>query len=275
MEGGVCEADLVIDTSPLSGLPLGWRSHVEVLLRTGATLADHGDHLVVRTADNPGYHWGNALVVTQADRTDDAGTWVARFQAELPGAGHLSIALPAEPDPDTWSDLDMVVEREEVLDSDVPPGPRATPEGYAIRLLTGAQAWRDALDLDVEQEAPTDDPGGYRAFAAAQWRSREQLCQTDEGAFFGAYHEGRQVAHLGIVLCSDHARYQSVLTHAEHRGRGLASALLATAGGWAASHAATRWVIVVDPGSAAARLYRALGFRPCEESWQVSLRSPR
>lgn len=263
-----------IDAGPLSGLPLGWRSHVEVLLRTGATLADHGDHLVVRTADNPGYHWGNLLAVTETARTDDAGAWVARFHAELPGAGHLSIALPAEPDRDAWSDLDLLVEQEEVLDSASPPVPRAVPQGYEIRLLTGDQAWRDALDLDIEMEG-TDDARGYREFAAAQWRSRQRLCQTDGAAFFGAYHEGRQVAQLGIVLCSDHARYQSVLTHAEHRGRGLASVLLATAGGWAGTHAATRWVIVVDPGSAAARLYRALGFRHCEDSWQVSLRSPR
>ena len=90
-----------------------------------------------------------------------------------------------------------------------------------------------------------------------------------DAVFVGAFVGEELVADLGIVLGEDAARYQSVATVAAHRRQGLASHLLQVAGEWAQGRGTTRWVIIVEPGSDAARLYRACGMEPVDESWQV------
>ncbi len=50
--------------------------------------------------------------------------------------------------------------------------------------------------------------------------------------------------------------------HAAHRRRGLAGYLLGVASAWACERGARQLVIVAESGSAAERLYEAVGFRP-------------
>lgn len=255
----------------LRGLPHGWASDVEVLARTGSDIEDHGDHLIVRTPDNPGYRWGNLLVVREPGRRDEAEHWVQRFSTAFPDATHRSIGLPAAPDAARWSDVRLRVESEEVLGAASPPHARPLPSGYEVRRLSTGADWSAAVDLEVSDDAEAAAPAAeYRLFAARRWQSRAAATAGDRAAFFGAFRDGSQVAHLGIVRCADHARYQSVLTTSEHRGRGLASHLLGVAGAWAAGQGAVRWRILVDPGSPAARLYRSVGFAFDSLSWQVT-----
>ena len=85
--------------SLIRGLPRGWASDVEVLLRTGSVVEDRRDHLVVRTPANPGYYWGNCLVVRDPGLADEAESWVEAFDEVFPNAGHLAIGLPRSPEP--------------------------------------------------------------------------------------------------------------------------------------------------------------------------------
>ena len=48
----------------MSELPLGWRTDLDVLTRSGSTITSGDGHLIVRTPANPGYYWGNFLCVT-------------------------------------------------------------------------------------------------------------------------------------------------------------------------------------------------------------------
>jgi GNAT superfamily N-acetyltransferase len=101
---------------------------------------------------------------------------------------------------------------------------------------------------------------------------------TEQGhlAWFGAFHGDRLAAELGIVDCGEGvARYQSVVTAAEHRRRGLAGHLLGVAAQWAADRGARRWVIVADAGSDAARLYRSRGFEPADSGARAQRKPPR
>ena len=91
---------------------------------------------------------------------------------------------------------------------------------------------------------------------------RRRLSEQDLGAFFGAFADGFLASSLGIVVCGETARYQSVGTDAGHRRRGLAGHLLGVAAAWSAEKGCNRWVIVTDPENPAGRLYRSLGFGP-------------
>lgn len=248
-------------------LSLGWRTDLDVLRQSGSRIRPADGYLVVETPDNPGYYWGNFVLVTDpglAERPRECLTLMAR---EFPSAGHVAIGLPAAPDPQAWEGLDVDLERDEVLGADRPPQGPDLPPGYVARPLAGDD-WEQSLRNEVA-ESGAADPVAYADFARRRIASRQGMVADGVAVFVGAFAGEELVADLGIVLCEDAARYQSVATVPAHRRKGLASHLLQVAGQWAGTRGATRWVIVAEPGSDAARLYRACGLEPVDESWQV------
>lgn len=252
-------------------LPLGWRTDLDVLERSGAVFERRGDHLIVRSPDNPGFHWGNFLMVTSPQLAGQPQRCLAIFQEALPEARHVAVGLPV-PAARAWQDSGVPYEWDLVLASTQPPARGAAPAGYSVRQLRSADDWSRCVHADMAEHVRTggsaDD--GYLGFAQASMRSRAHLTERAHGAFFGAFAGDELVADLGIVMCDGAvARYRSVATSHGHRRRGLASHLLAVAGQWAAGRGAVRWVIVAEPGSDAERLYRSLGMVPAAASCQA------
>jgi GNAT superfamily N-acetyltransferase len=259
-------------------LPAGWLTDIAVLRLSGAQIDDRGDHLVVSSAGNPEYHWGNFLLVTEPAARNDARRWVTLFRETFPDARHMGIGLPAQPDPAPWAEFDLRVESDEVLSTTTAPEQRPAPEGYSIEQLVTAAQWSAAAVADVQENARTGDQpddASYRAFTKARRATRAELSAQGVAAFFGAFVGDECVSDLGIVLCGEDAhgrmvaRYQSVQTAFDHRQRGLAGHLVGVAARWAADRGAQRWVIATEPDSSAGRLYSSLGFGPDTRSWQV------
>lgn len=248
---------------------LGWRTDLAVLRLGGSTIERRADHLVVRTPENPAYHWGNFLLVTDPDpgAVDDADRWRARFAAEFPGALHLAIGLPAAPQPAAWRGTtleasDVLVHHGDVLG-------RPLPVGYTVRPIVSRADWSASTALNDEHYP------GEPEFARQRSATRARLVQEGHLAWFGAFTtaEDRLAAELGIVLVgAGLARYQSVLTHAGHRRRGLTGHLLTVAAQHARARGASTLVIVADADGDAGRLYRAAGFTHTETSWQAYAR---
>ncbi|MGY2875052.1 GNAT superfamily N-acetyltransferase [Marmoricola sp. URHA0025 HA25] len=237
-------------------LPLGWRTDLAVRRAGGSTVDELADHLVVRSPDNPAFHWGNFVLVTDPGAVDDADRWVSTFEKEFPGAEHRAIGLVAEPGDDSgWYQQGLVVEHEDVLGADRRPEPTPVPQGYLVRRLGTHEDWSQSTGLEL------DEYPGDAEFHHAATATRARMSERGVAAWFGAFHGDRLVAQLGIVDCGDAvARYQAVLTAADHRRHGLASHLLGEAAGWAADRRARSWVIVADADSPASRLYQGRGF---------------
>lgn len=74
--------------------------------------------------------------------------------------------------------------------------------------------------------------------------------------WFGAFTDGRMRSGLGVFTDGTGiARYSSVETHPDYRGRGLASTLVYRTGRQRARNFNVRMlVIVADPGEAAIRI---------------------
>ncbi len=245
-------------------LPPGWATDLAILEHCGSAVQDLGDHLLVRTPDNPEYHWGNCLFVTDEDAVDDAGRWVGTFRSAFPEASWVAIGLIRMPDDrSAWAGQGLDLELDEVLTTDALPRQTPLPRGYAVRRLS-AHDWARSVARSVAENDQTkeEDPQGYEHFARAQVLARRGLSDRDLGATFGAFAGEVLVAELGIVRCGSTARYQNVGTDAEHRGRGLASHLLGLAARWAGDHGCDRWVIVTEATNPAGRVYRSLGFEP-------------
>ncbi len=245
-------------------LPPGWQTDLAILELTGSTVADRGDHLVVRTPRNPDYHWGNLVFVTDEGAVDDAGRWVDTFADAFPDARWVAIGLVRKPDDETaWAKRGVPVEVDEVLTARERPRRTPLPAGYTVRRLVGGDwAQREARDVAENDRTGEHDPEAHRRFVAARTQSCRALSERGDGAYFGAFAGDTLVADLGIVVCGRTARYQSVGTHVEHRRRGLASYLLGVAAGWAADRGCGRWVIVTESTNPAGRVYRSVGFRP-------------
>ena len=245
-------------------LPAGWATDLAVLRHSGYLIEDHGTHLVVRTPQNPDFYWGNCIFVLDEQSVGDADIWLEVFGAAHPEASWVSVGLIREPDDTTaWAARNVVIEADDVLSSQQPP--RATPlaDGYTVRRIT-ADDWEQLVAAELAENALTGeyDPAQHERFARAQAELRRRLSDQDTAAFFGAFSGGTLVSSLGIVVCGDTARYQSVGTDAGHRRRGLAAHLLGVAAAWSAGKGCDRWVIITEATNPAGRVYRSVGFEP-------------
>ena len=259
-------------------LPPGWATDLAVLEYSGSTVEDRGDHLVVRTPDNPRYHWGHCVFVLDDARLDDAAHWTDVFAETFPAADWVAIGLPRLPaDPRSWAALDIRLELDDVLTTATLPRLTPAPDGYEVRRLDGDADWEQHVCLNVRENEETGEfePVGHEQFVRARTTSRRAVCDRGLAAWFGAFHEGTLAADLGIVMCGDAARYQSVGTDSAHRRRGIAGHLLGVAARWAERRGARRWVIVTEATNSAGRVYRAVGFTPDRGNAQAYRRPPR
>lgn len=243
-------------------LPLGWHTDLAVLRLSGSTIEQRDDHLVVRTPANPLYHWGNFVLVTDDGAVDRPEHWLEVFEQAFPDAWHRSIGLAAAPaDEAAWTSLGLALEHDDVLATDTCPEPRPVPQGYLVKQIRDEVEWEQSTGLRVGEFAQDDTREA--AYERATTEVRRSMSGDGAVAWFGAFHGDRLVAELGIVDCGEGvARYQSVVTRADHRRRGLAGHLLGVAAEWAGDRGCQTWVIVADDGSEASRLYRSRGFRP-------------
>jgi GNAT superfamily N-acetyltransferase len=251
--------------------PPGWATDLAILEHCGSTVEDRRDHLLIRSPDNPDFHWGNCLFVTDETTVEEADRWVAVFESAFPEADWVAIGLICMPDDqDAWVGHGLELGLDDVLTTRTLPRQTPLPPGYAVRRLSG-EDWAQSVARSVAENDRTNDqdPRGYERFATAQARARRALSDRDLGATFGAFSDGVLVADLGIVRCGTTARYQSVGTDEDHRRRGLASHLLGVAARWAGDHGCDRWVIVTEATNPAGRVYRSVGFEPDTGSVQA------
>jgi hypothetical protein len=82
----------------VQAVSLGFRTDVALRVLEGAQVADRGDYLVIRSPDNPGFWWGNFILLSAPLGPGTAGAWLARFAAEFPAARHVTFGVDAAGD---------------------------------------------------------------------------------------------------------------------------------------------------------------------------------
>ena len=255
---------------------LGYRTDVALRMLEGAEVADRGDHLVVRSPDNPDYWWGNFLLLAAWPRPDTGNSWLVRFAAEFPAARHVALGVDAaagsEVVPAEFVAARLEARRDTVLTcAAVKPPPHHSIGAAIQRLHPDDDAdWRQSVDLSVR----CYDQGDAGDYLQRKATARRRVVRAGRGAWFGAFRGGRLLAQLGLFDAGGgYARYQHVETDPEFRRQGLAGALLWHAGRYGRQELrASTLVIVADPAEAAILLYRACGFTDRET--QVSFERP-
>lgn len=254
---------------------LGFRTSLSLLRATGSTVTDRGDHLLVRTPANPGFWWGNFLLLRERPSPGRAREWVTRFDEAFPSARHRAFGLddPAASEEALagFADVGFEVQRTTVMTTRSLPRSGRAVLGVTCRPLVGDDDWAQHVELSlvVYPESPGE---GRRAFAEIRAASRRRAVEAGAGAWLGSFVDGRLVSQLGVLRAGPGlSRYQDVETHPDFRRRGLAGMLVERAGLMMFSaYGVHTLVMVADPGDEAIRLYRSLGFVESEHQLEAS-----
>jgi RimJ/RimL family protein N-acetyltransferase len=274
------------------GLSLGWQTDL-IFARFDGEVADRGDHLLVRTAANPTFWWGNFLLFDHAPGAGDFDRWMALFEHEIaavqPACGHRAfgvdvherLALPPE-----FAAADFELREASVLTltrEQLRRPARALSDGLAFEVLELPRDSAAVVDKQVAVDQTRYEASGYRVFAERQMARYAAMQQAGLGHWFAmvAQADGRRVLAASCGLFRDPARndglgrFQYVSTHPAWRRRGLCTALV---------HAVCRHgfdamglrtlVMVADPDDVAIGVYESLGYRRGLSTWQFE-RAPR
>jgi GNAT superfamily N-acetyltransferase len=253
---------------------LGFRTDVALRVLEGAEVTDRGDYLVIRSPDNPGFWWGNFILLSAPLGPGTAGAWLARFAAEFPAARHVTFGVDAAGDegevPGEFAAAGLAAEHLTVLTAAAvrpPPRPNSAAE---IRVLASDADWRQALELNLR----CFGEGEPQEYLERRVAARRRLTRAGIGAWFGAFADGRMLAQLGVFdVGGGLARYQDVETDPAARRQGLAGTLVWHAARYAlGTLGSTTLVIVADPAAEAIRVYRSCGF--ADTGTQLTLERP-
>ncbi len=253
------------------------------------------DHVAVRTPSRPDLRSGNTLDLVAVPEVDELPGLVDRFQRSIGSLGAAQVQLRWEaplaptapvgsptPDPvlrDALGGLGLGLEAVTVLllDELAPP-----PEGAAVELAavpapeaTAAAAvdrrWHATSVLYRYADDPAGDDWGEREEAFVAWSVAQQrdLAVAGRCQVWTAQRHGMPVGRLSVLHDRQGlAVIEDLVVHPVHRRRGIAAALTAAA----VDHhlravPGSRVGLAVEPGSAAERLGRRLGFVPHATVW--------
>ncbi len=247
---------------------LGFRTDVALRIAEGSEVTDRGRYLVIRSPGNPGFWWGNFLLLRAWPQASEG--WLDRFAAEFPHAEHVAIGvdvteagggLPAE-----FASLEPEIST--VLTCARIRAPRHVNAEAGIRRLESGEDWRQSVELTLRCYGE-QSPGDFQQLRSA---TRRRLTKTGRAAWFGAFDGSHLVAQLGICDAGGGlARYQDVETDPAARRRGLAGTLVWQAGQFArATFGASTLVIVADPAGGAIRIYRGCGFADAQTQFSFA-----
>jgi ribosomal protein S18 acetylase RimI-like enzyme len=259
---------------------IGWRTDLRLRELEGAEILARGDHLLVRTPQNPRFRWGNFLLLGAMPAPGEAELWVSRFKEAFREADHVALGVDGPPgDAGAVAELQALGLRAEltcVLSTPRLQAPAKAAPQAQLRPLQGEEDWRGAIELGLAADGEFSGNAGERAYMERRMAAVRSVCETGHGSWFGAFRDGEMVAGLGIFATGEGvARFQAVDTHPAHRRQGLATHLLFAAAEHArASLGARLLVIAADPDYHAIEIYRALGFRERNRQLQLERLAP-
>jgi ribosomal protein S18 acetylase RimI-like enzyme len=256
-------------------MSLAWRTDLALLGYSGSEVLDRGDHLVVRTPDNPSYYWGNFLLLASAPTADEVAGWVETCEREFPGSRHRALGIDgADGHRDDLAPFlahDFTAECQAVMTATAVHEPPRPNTEATIRPLVSDEDWERQVALARAGEEPELSV----AFASGKAQAHRRLVEQGRGAWFGAFLGDELVSSLGLFVASEGlARFQDVKTHPDARGQGLCGTLVHAAGGFGFDRLGVHTLVMVaDPDYLAIRVYRSVGFSETEAQLQV-LRRP-
>ena len=263
----------------------GWQTHL-MFAEFDGEVSRHGDHLVVRSPQSPGYYWGNFLLYDRLASDADFGPWMQRFDEAIvqraPGTGHVCFGMQAQAEAfsappafaaagfEAFGVATLTLQRAGLM-----PVPGSPAAGCELRPLVLPREAAAVVDLNLACNDEGYEAEGYRHFRTLQMERYGRMAAAGLGHWWGALHEGRVVASLGLFGQRHVGRFQHVETHPQHRRRGLCRALVHAACRHGFEHMGWHTLVMgADPHDVAIGIYRQVGFAPHDTLWMLERRAP-
>jgi ribosomal protein S18 acetylase RimI-like enzyme len=253
---------------------LGFRTDLALLQLGGTTVEDRRDHLVVRSPHNPTFWWGNFLLLSQVPAPGDIDGWLNRFAAEFPDAKHLALGFDGGSgrieDLAAFTERGLQCDASTVMSASAVHEPPRPNRDATYRQLTSDDDWAQSVELNLAANDEREEET-HREFVTLKTATNRALTDAGHGGWFGAFVDGALVSQMGLFAASPGlARFQSVETHPDARGGGLAGTLVHHVSQYGLGElGATTLVMVADPDYSAIRLYRSVGFTDGESQLQA------
>jgi ribosomal protein S18 acetylase RimI-like enzyme len=253
---------------------LGFRTDLLLLSMGGSEVHDTGAYVVARTPANPGFWWGNFLLYRTPFAPGDAKRRIDDFRREFPQAQHVALGVDSTDGEvgveDELTASGLTVERSVVMTAQRVVQPQRPNEQSTYRFLSSDDDWEQMYHHNLAC-AEMEVDSAYEEFTRRKLVTNRARVDAGHGKWFGAFDGDRLQSSLGLIFDGNGlARFQSVLTSPEDRGRGLAGTLVHHASTYGLTRAKTL-VIVADPDYLAIRIYRAVGFADAETQLQFTL----
>ena len=253
---------------------LAFRTDLALLERGGTEVTDRGTHLVVRTPGNPNFYWGNFMLLGEPPTHADVGDWLTAYDAEFPDVRHRAFGVDGVGDPSVamapFVEAGLSLYPGAVMTAQAVHEPPRPNREAVYRPLESDDDWEQRVHLaaSCNDDQPLAD---YFDFATRKASIERTNAEAGHGAWWGAFVADRMVSGLGLFRAGDGlARFQSVETHPDARGRGLAGTLVYHASRYGfETLGADTLVMVADPDYLAIRVYRSVGFNETEHQSQV------
>lgn len=255
-------------------LSLIWATDIDVL-PPSRSVERHGDHLAVRSPNNPTHWWGNFLLFDAPPGPGDGERWEATFAATFPEARHRAFGWDRT-DGDAGAAEEEFGARGYRIDRTV--GLIAAPQelrqhrraNRSVRVVAldprpaaDAARWAEVQELQIaSRDVLVEDEAGYRAYNEVWLRDHREMMAGGRGAWYVALSlAGEVVGSCGVIVTGSRGRFRAVDTAASHRRQGISSRLVVQAAHLtAARFGTTQFVIVADADYHALGLYESLGF---------------
>jgi ribosomal protein S18 acetylase RimI-like enzyme len=256
-------------------ISLGNRTDLALLQLGGTEVEDRGDHLVVRSPHNPAFWWGNFVFLAQVPPPEDTDRWLEQFAAEFPEARHIALGFDgvdgSVADLASFAARGLNCEASTVMTASVVHAPPRPNHQATYRKLSSDDDWAQSVDLRMACNDEDERGADELEFVTRRAATNRSLTEAGHGGWFGAFVDGRLLSQMGLVAASPGlARFQSVETHPDARGQGLAGTLVHHVSRYGFGElGATTLVMVADPEYSAIRLYRSVGFADSESQLQA------
>ena len=254
---------------------LSFRTDLALNALAGSVVEDRGTRIVVRTPSNPAWHWGNYWLLDRAPAADEVDALLAAYDADFPEGTHRALGVDGTGDrrdalaPFVEAGFEVDVSTVMTATSvHPPPRPNTTAE---LRPLTTDEDWAARVEVSAAVNAGEYPHEEYVAFATRKAEAERGVAEAGHGAWWGAFVDGRLATSMGLVRAGGGlARFQSVETHPDFRGRGLAGTLVHRVSGYGFDDLGARTLVMVaDPDYLAIRIYRSVGFAGTESQTQL------
>ena len=253
---------------------LGFRTDLALLELAGSVIEDRGGYLIVRTPANPSFYWGNFMLLASPPPSGQVDWLLTTYDAEFPESTHRAFGVDGIEDQSAAMAplvaVGLELDMGSVLTAAAVHEPPRPNREATYRRLESDDDWAQRVELAASCN-DEHEPVGYLTFATRKAASERARAEAGHGAWWGAFLDGRMVSGMGLYTAGPGlARFQSVETHPDFRGRGLAGTLVHTVSRFGFDELGARTLVMVaDPGYLAIGVYRSVGFTDSEHQTQV------